>query len=87
MDIDLFKLVALVSGILAILDKVYTYGKSAYQSLKKIHQKWSRPSLKQANDLILGSYAKTVSIRPFNDVDISVYASCPRRYYYQRFFS
>jgi hypothetical protein len=35
MDIDPFKLVALISGILAILDKVYTYGKSVYQSLKK----------------------------------------------------
>lgn len=85
MDIDPFKLVALISGIIAILDKVYTYGKSAYQSLKKIYQKRSRPSLKRANDLIFGSYAKTISIRPLNDVDIAVYAPCPRRYYYRRF--
>lgn len=35
MDIDVVKAVALISGILAILDKFYTYGKSAYL-LKKI---------------------------------------------------
>ncbi|MBV9927905.1 MAG: hypothetical protein JOZ96_22990 [Acidobacteria bacterium] len=36
MDIDPFKAVALISGILAILDKLYTYGKSAYHFKKKV---------------------------------------------------
>lgn len=35
MDIDPFKIVALISGMLAILDKLYMYGKSAYQALRK----------------------------------------------------
>ncbi|MBV9927906.1 MAG: hypothetical protein JOZ96_22995 [Acidobacteria bacterium] len=37
MDIDPVKAVALISGILAILDKLYTYGQAAY--LKKTHRR------------------------------------------------
>jgi hypothetical protein len=35
MEIDIFKIVALISAIIAIGDKVYTYGKPALASLKK----------------------------------------------------
>ena len=31
MDVDVVKAVALLSGILAILDKLYVYGKAAYE--------------------------------------------------------
>ena len=30
MDVDIVKAVALISGILAILDKLYVYGKAVY---------------------------------------------------------
>jgi hypothetical protein len=36
MDIDPIKAITLISGILTALDKLYTYGKSAYEYFKKI---------------------------------------------------
>jgi len=35
MDWDIFKIVALISAIITILDKLYIYGEPAYTSLKK----------------------------------------------------
>jgi hypothetical protein len=35
MEWDVFKVVALISAIITILDKAYTYGEPAYTSLKK----------------------------------------------------
>ena len=35
MDIDPIKAIALINGILTALDKLYTYGKSAYEYIKK----------------------------------------------------
>lgn len=35
MDIDPIKAIALINGILTALDKLYTYGKSAYEYFKK----------------------------------------------------
>jgi len=35
MDWDIFKIVALISAIITILDKAYTYGEPAYTFFKK----------------------------------------------------
>ena len=52
MDADLFKIVALISGILAILDKLYVYSKSAYQALRKSYI-WTHRRLAYTENLRL----------------------------------
>lgn len=84
MDWDDIKLIgvviSLVSGALTVGEKLCKWGKSAYQSLKKIH---SATRARQNDPLNLGSYSKLTHISPAYDIDISIYASCPRQYYYR----
>ena len=84
MDWEAVKLVgvvvSLVGGALTIGEKLCKWGKSAYQSFKKIY---CRARARQNDSLSLGSYSKSTRISPAYDIDVSVYAACPRQYYYR----
>jgi hypothetical protein len=51
MDIDPIKAIALISSILTALDKLYTYGKSAYEHVKKNRKNVAQLKQRRLRDL------------------------------------
>lgn len=79
MDVDLFKIVGLVSALFAIGDKVYTYA-----------QKWResrRQSLfKKSTKSGLAPFRKVLRLTVTGDTAQAIYrfrGACPRQHYYK----